>query len=133
MTPGRKLDALVAEKVMGISPYWTVMFGGSFFGNFATQERARHRAKEIQGDFKAQIIPYHEEPGYSTDISAAWEVVEKFTKEAELKGTGPIFDVCYDGTWHCSIGRIVTQAETAAHAICLAALSAVGHLPKVSP
>jgi hypothetical protein len=102
MTPGPKLDALVAEKVMGL------------------------------------VIPSR--PGwgpkpYSTDIAAAWEVVEKF-------GHFHIQTVFGDGSVD-SFGemirvRLTTEAtlqgrtmesiaETAPHAICLAALKAVGY------
>ncbi len=65
-------------------------------------------------------------PHYSTDIAAAWEVVEKFQAED--------FDVrvgfCRwrdDGRvgWLAWVGKADALADTAPHAICLAALKAV--------
>ena len=88
MKPGRDLDALIAEKVMG------------------SENNCPH---------------------YSTDITAAWEVVEKFHK-IDVSHT-------FDG-WFCSIdtsdeyGQNGTwshaQGQSAPHAICLAALNVVG-------
>ena len=99
MNPGRELDALVAEKV----------FGETIF---------KHKAD-------------WEPPEYSTDISAAWEVVNK------LSG-GFYFSI--DGQWRSQLtGKISWRSrfkpsldapyisgDTAPHAICLAALKAVG-------
>jgi len=56
---GRELDALVAEKVMG----WTV----DGIWRMYTGEVVRHAAGK---NMKTRFNP-------STDISAAWEVVEK--------------------------------------------------------
>lgn len=75
MEAGRELDALVAEKVMRLSPCdawqmfrWT-MNGGEWI----------HRNEICQYDNKcypAQNCPY-----YSTDITAAWEVVVKMEND----------------------------------------------------
>ena len=100
---GRKLDALVAEKVMG----W-------ISGNSATVTTT--------GDVK-----WFETPAYSTSISAAWEVVEKFEDSEVFRNdddNGPI-------EWHCRLGYWKTGilghgiAPTAPLAICRAALKAV--------
>lgn len=61
-------------------------------------------------------------PGYSTDISAAWEIVATLAADAESKGCGPMIEVSHDGQWHCKIGLVVAQADTAPMAICLAFL-----------
>jgi hypothetical protein len=61
-------------------------------------------------------------PNYFGSIAAAWEVVEFVAKEAERKGGGPLINICHDGLWHCSIGLIITQADTAPMAIALAFL-----------
>jgi len=93
MEPGRELDALVAEKVMG----WT------------------HYREEWGGVVPDSISHY------STDISAAWEVVEKMGPFTQLTA-----DI-YNGitVWHCSFSVVDSvDAVTAPEAICKAALLA---------
>lgn len=104
MEAGRELDALVAEQVMGL--------------------------RYVQG-------PHPTIPRYSTDIAAAWHVVDKMGWSYcyfEL-GHQP-FDAFSDGEggdypvssyWYCSAEQEY-RAEGASppHAICLAALKAVG-------
>ncbi len=122
MEPGRELDALIAEKVMGIEP-WPIQ-------NPCWGVKA----------FKAKFVPYGQEakpceaPSYSTDIAAAWKVVEK------LQEYNPFWEE--DGwlsfqlspavgvnskEWYANFGDSTTGAygKTAPHAICLAALEAV--------
>lgn len=98
--PGRELDALVAEKVMG----WS--------------------SEELDEDVGICV------PRYSTDISAAWEVVEKLGEKFEQ------FDLQFGwntGRFVCGFGSFGTSrfestpTEFAPHAICLAALRAVGY------
>jgi hypothetical protein len=115
MEAGRELDQLIATKVMkhtvfSISPI--VLIGLQEANeNGATRDLAH----------------------YSTDISAAWEVVEKFQKEAwkvtvsnlgdrsKFENDDYIFD-----RWICRVGTNRAKADTAPLAICLAALKAVG-------
>lgn len=108
MNPGRELDALVAEKVMGI----------------AIPEGADTQYLETCMD-----LPY-----YSTDIAAAWEVVEKLFqsgfdlyletfKDDEDK---PQCRVSFQAIDNQDKGSGPIYADTAPHAICLAALKAVG-------
>lgn len=87
LKPGRELDALVAEKVMG-----------------------------------GELRPY------STDISAAWEVVEKYKwAEPELRYSDE--QHCWVFSLHKASGYPNECGDTAPHAICLAALRAVGYEP----
>lgn len=63
-------------------------------------------------------------PHYSTDIATAWQVVEKFV----VSGKEPLIEYYY-GQWHVDLagsGYMEESANTVAHAICLAALKAVG-------
>ena len=131
MKAGRELDALVAEKVMGI-------------------ELCHHELHETRPTCKychlnkgfwqpkwGRIEPPRH---YSTDIAAAWEIVERLCNwdvddnMLVLKGQGPDlekkkwpngeaaewWEAEIGGTW----GKVVSKAETAPHAICLAALKA---------
>lgn len=88
MKPGRELDALVAEKVLG-------------------SERIGWAP--------------------STDIAAAWELVEKL--KDILKGEFCLSFVNSEWTvyrdWHTD-SEPLGWAQTAPHAICLAALNVVG-------
>jgi hypothetical protein len=90
MVAGPELDALVAEKVMGLP-------------------------EEIWQD-RDQMTSFP----YSTDIAAAWAVVEKV-------GNFTIWQ--YEGEWQCFLGGGIknkSYAATAPLAICLAALKATG-------
>lgn len=106
LKPGRELDALVAEKVMGedLSPL---------------------------GTLHGREIPYVP-PHYSTDIAAAWQVMEHIT--AQKRDDFGWFDLRFvNDRWKATFitgayyeARDHIEAPTAPHAICLAALKAVG-------
>ena len=103
----RELDALVAREVMGwirkdseSNPLYAVYY--------ETPE-------------KEKVVCL---PNYSTDIAAAWEVVEK------IKYLNP--DIFFDdesNIYICEFEKArpnLSQADTPSKAICLAALKAVG-------
>lgn len=97
MEAGRDLDRLIAEKVMGV-------------------EMGTLRPNQFSMSATSEPKPY------STDIAAAWEVLEKLSKNEVFT----ITNMNYAGDVFCSIGDGEAQAPTAPHAICLAALAAVG-------
>jgi hypothetical protein len=99
LQPGRELDALVAEKVMGIPTEWL----GTYVGD--------------------EEIPL---PAYSTDWRAAGLVLEKLGIDIELKREVDYFSEwsCWLGDE--DEGREVGYGKTGPHAISLAALEAVG-------
>lgn len=125
MKPGRELDALIAEKVMGI------------------EVEVYDFASGRQGYFYKGTLAAHI-PEYSTSIEAAWEVVEKLTEGDKI-----YFEVTryrsypyegmrsqggLDGPPHKQFYRArfssveksgTGDSDTAPHAICLAALKAV--------
>lgn len=119
--PGRELDALVAEKVMGN----TLAPGPGAMG------------------IVVNITELKRIPPYSTDIAAAWEVVEKIGEGFTLGRSWEKW-VCTSvpgDMWGCYIdepgryemlndGDYFEWADTAPHAICLAALKAIGHEPR---
>lgn len=115
MTPGRELDALVSEKVMGIpvtkegDRYWPPARPGA---NFST----------------------HEIPEYSTNLAAAWLVVEHMHSlpKPVLQLAAPQQDYSNE-KWRAEFSRkwwnegvspyqFACEAETVPHVICLAAL-----------
>ena len=126
MGPGPELDALVAEKVMGwrlvddMYHYKLLLQESGTWRETSTKElRELHPNcvwKNCQRDFRP-----------STDISAAWEVVEKMAKDDFY------IEIYRDSCgWAVLFGGYVPQAsdkETAPHAICLAALEASGNPP----
>jgi hypothetical protein len=108
---GRELDVLVAEKVMG----WT---------NLRTTKAGMRRGTPAE-------YPHigHEVPPYSTDMSAAWEVVEKMREREGYAGVESNHDL-----WEASMGPwYVATAETAPLAICRAALAAIASTPIPEP
>lgn len=123
MKAGRELDALVAEKVMG----WV---------GVAERRQVLNLGETIvlkglpRNDADALI----EVPLYSKRIDDAWRVVEHLTAGGfwlnSLEGK-------WEEMWRCSFGQRALEpgygqryhqgtAGTAPHAICLAALAAVG-------
>lgn len=103
MTMGRKTDLIIADKIMG--------FPKEIINNNGFK-------KDYDGSF-VQVCPE-----YTSDIYAAWEIVEKSTS-FELSQP-QAYD---DKTWFCSISFKNThsfdgKAETAPLAICRAALLA---------
>lgn len=111
MNAGRELDALVAEKVMG----WT-------FRTFP--EGVCPNVKHWYcGEQYVLMKPF------STDIAAAWRVVEKLVSDGRVfivKGDG-LRDGDFNPKWTVLCDNHPrTDAATAPLAICLAALQAVG-------
>jgi hypothetical protein len=106
MKPGPELDDLVAEKVMGRPP----------------QEYADARGRPGWV------------PPFSTSIAAAWEVVEKVQQLGWMLNGVRCLDRLEHGDWVCIFERrgqpdAYKHSPTAPHAICLAALKAVGAEP----
>lgn len=107
MEAGRELDVLVAEKVMGLR-----------VTTFSGYDIATSCVIVDANDTITDRVPH-----YSTEIAAAWQVVELFGVRHSLS----LYQV---GRWYCNflVGgkRLEACAPTAPHAICLAALRAVG-------
>jgi hypothetical protein len=137
---GRELDALVAEKVMGwrwfhfLNKCYLIPPRNTATG-FDPANTLRHwdgEGKEGTPDLEWTTLtnyPNFRLRHYSTDIAAAWEVVEKddgwgfdWTLTRWMASSKP---------WACVAYRVADgeafsgMAATAPHAICLAALKAV--------
>lgn len=113
MNPGKELDILVALKVMGWERH------PDFSHLYRDTNRKEHGAFQV-----AEHIP-----NYSTDIAAAWDVFEKL---AIAPDAGPLAIERYRKSWAVTNGggyedgETFSEGDTAPHAICLAALKAVG-------
>lgn len=117
MKPGRELDALVAEKVMGIK---TEYYSGCL-------------VEKVSAHFEQRVYPLdYLIPEYSTDISAAWKVVERIEKRFVLQkvflphSDQPSFSAHFSNEKVIDFWREGSVAPTASHAICLAALKTIG-------
>lgn len=119
MTP-REIDALVAEHV----------FGWQRWDTFHDKGQTRPVTMWFRPDYKYPI----EAPQFSTDLLAAWQVVEKMNEagwwitELRQKVVGYKWGVEFvkDGEWMNIDGHQLAGADTAQMAICLAALRAKG-------
>jgi hypothetical protein len=106
MGPGRELDALIAEKVMG----HRVDFEPEKIDNLFMVLDSKMPPIEIK-----DIKPV---PHYSTKIEADWEIVEKLGDDN--------FSLEKHGThWEVRFGTAWAVALTAPLAICMAAIRAV--------
>lgn len=142
LPPGRELDALIAEKVMG----WVKQENSPEIDDWRTPENDK-RYKELVD--KGIFLPYRRSYFYgqnarvcfspSTDISAALEVITK------LQSLGKSFEMTWDAHeinkkftvsnfnceglpyrgWSFEDKDICESSESAPHAICLASLKAV--------
>jgi hypothetical protein len=128
MTAGRELDALVAEKVFGHKITW----------EDSQEDDGKDDAYVLNPDGEtykwSNFVPH-----YSTDIAAAFEVVNVVTAgqslslqinydesdgevRVEFRGQGVFPDGREEGGCHKEVGGL----KYLPHAICLAALKAVG-------
>ena len=145
MKAGRELDCAVAERVMGLRVVRLGYWGNSPSDDEGDWREHMHESPEqveIGMDWfekakahsvgvyycdmkKCEAIPDYL-AHYSTDIAAAWQVVEKCAQY----GVWTVWET-HDG-WNA--GQMMdhhcvseAMADTAPHAICLAALKAVGY------
>lgn len=114
LKPGRELDALVAEKVMG----WARII----MADQAWADVSNNWHSDYMGTVggKRTVIPL-----FSTDIAAAWEVVEKFDDYGVWRHEG---QAKHHAEFKREFGkwkRWAAEGESASHAICLAALKAL--------
>ena len=118
---GRALDADVAEKVMGL----TVREGLMRLGYYEMEPEILDVGDEpIDGMEHEEVLIVGKAllPHYSTDIAAAWQVVEKADEFEMWNHTGK--------SYGCRLTfrnkQAFAKAATAPLAICRAALDAVG-------
>lgn len=120
MDAGPELDALIAEKVMGLE--------SKIDSGYGEPSRVFKRHPELPGEWWGGA------PEYSSDIAEAWTVVEHLVVQgAYVLIEGPANGIVHDG-WHCQITphrdlgkEVEAWAETAMLAICKAALDAVAN------
>ena len=113
----REIDCLIAENIMGYTKvhaekHYTCMCNGGWL------------KEDLYGTIGLlrELIPY-----YSTDVSAAWQIVEHFQGEPyeyfmELSKTPSIPYKNGTAHWHIELGAKHSFADTAPLAICRVAL-----------
>lgn len=111
MDAGRALDAAVAEKVMGLS------VSPAYF-EIETGHGPIYWVLDADG-IESDLVP-----AYSTSIDAAWQVIEKLADRDPMLAQRGYADGSVG--WYCDLEGIQAHARTAPHAICMAALKAVG-------
>lgn len=137
MNPGRELDALVAEKVMGLCFHeWHVAYHGyepPLTGWTATCGKCGAVKRDPDGDSSPPADWNEPRPSYSTEIAAAMDVWESLRnrgsiRQIRLTGYNPDEWFCDMATFLGEPGTdaITAEGRSAPHAICLAALAAVG-------
>lgn len=120
-----ELDALVAEKVLGMIPCddWEGINLGSEGGQAMIKNCHQH----------SNCYPKNQPMAFSTLITAAWQVVEYLAeKEWEvtvkrLVGSDSIYEAMVDKRTGNPEDRFITNAGSAPLAICVAALRASGY------
>lgn len=129
IAPGRQLDALIAEKVMG----WTWHFYPKDQSCYKSALESGQKGYWLDG--VVSCVTTNEDgtpncPAYSTDIKSAWKVVDKLkTIKDEHRDVEFKLEYCQGmGEWLCTFIFAETpfQSKSAPHAICLAALEAIG-------
>lgn len=142
LEPGRELDALIAEKVMGLKEVKTAdeyfdiqnFRAGDFFGKkyFCSVKLWNETFSGHRPGRTICVVS-----GYSTDIAAAWSVIDELKNKRIQRDSytdiltavhvhfeGDIFEVVFidqnHNTW------AVSKQKTLPHAICVAALKALG-------
>ena len=101
----KKIDALVAEHVMGFKPYKEGYKDENGFEFY--QENVRFRY-----------------PKYSTNIADAWEILEKLRLDKKYSYNIELY--LYDDACECVVGNLSEMDTSMPKAICLAALKAKG-------
>lgn len=133
LQPGRELDAMIAERVMG----WPHIGETDAFRLFTSYGGVIFDG--VPEKFTIGSIPHRWEP--STDIAAAWDAVERVQSELrEVGSRGGICDVRLtvhrygpEGDYRVAFSKhpmrrlyAAAWSKSLPHAICLAALKAVG-------
>lgn len=133
MKAGPELDALVAEKVMGLVPceHWTILHHGGLSGAAYWLQSGSCPTHGGHPEEPQSCYPREQCCQYSTNIQAAWQVLESL-KDWRFSLHGPCDEVPQWCATFTNYGyrsfqdlQVEERADTAPLAICLAALKVV--------
>jgi hypothetical protein len=121
MPAGREMDTLIGEAFWNEPEiFWGICDkeGTAFYDVRDNKSVAEKQLLESPWllEHGAKILPIKKFKPYSTDISAAWEVIERFENRCVLKNVR--------GVWECYLSGERGDAHTPALAICRSALLA---------
>jgi len=136
--PGKKLDALVAEKVFDyermLECHWSEAMG------YKNDDSHNQRIITATATTTSIKLLNHRHanfaPLYSTSIAAAWEIINHFNDGVNHEGSCYEIGKCepFGKLHYCQLtlydGKYLVytaKGQSAPHAICLAALKAVGY------
>lgn len=114
MNPGRELDKMVAEVVFGSEVEFLNQKAGWRIDFVAKNKDCNDTiyAMEMADGYRLK--------NFSTDISAAWDIVEKLGRNGtQWRFSNKAFSNTY---WWVYTEDAVAQGDTLPHAICLAAI-----------
>ena len=118
MKAGRKLDALIAEKVMGNDRDWR---------KYLELRPLWVRGDKLTNDEYMAVALGGELPHYSTQIADAWLVAEKICgDEGHFELERLYWFNAKKTGWMAIFHKGDAEADTAPLAICLAALKSIG-------
>jgi len=126
MEAGRELDALVAERVMGRKWYTMVTPGGERSMMHEPGHVLIYLTEKyglVPGRTEIGFVDMSSIPAYSTDIGAAWEVVERLLEMGHYFSLHPN---CFyqPPVWGVHLDVLgVVRANTLPLAVCRAALA----------
>lgn len=134
MKAGRELDALVAEKVMGWIKTDESKYDEEGIEMTVMESPQGAMAQAFGWGFECDFDDFGPSlPRFSSDVSAAWEVIEHFSEThrgSVVRWFGKNGERYAASFWPLMETDVVPRdhipAETAPLAICLAALKAVG-------
>lgn len=126
MEAGHEVDELVATMVMGEPRPTEVPTDALERMLVFSPCRSEGKNWICLADYENADVSVWEAIHFSVDIKAAWTVVEKFTEERDV--LLEYYNLPIGNQWRFMIGMglFAAFADTAPHAICLAALEAAG-------
>lgn len=115
----RDLDKLIAEKVMGETVVSTTWGRGKY--------EVLSLGDPIWYDDDGSMVISNPVPSYSENIADAWLVIEKLPFTVEITTNNPYGPTTPETEWMVTFSaEFEAHGPTAPHAICLAALKALG-------
>lgn len=124
MEAGREMDALIHERVMREEEVGCIHADAPLVDpDLSNRRRCTACGEEFGSTTYAMAVSWW--PYYSTEMPMAWEVVEELTRcglQVEILNHNDRTH-SFDGLWTVSVDGHEARAETAALAICRAALA----------
>jgi hypothetical protein len=141
MKPGVELDTLVLEKVLGWQWRRYQWYDGTYRSLLWHESMGEPRGDDFNNLPDGRLVSWYG-PSPSTNMDDAMKVVKKMREEYGFHGNNGFTLTTQDGymeraeKWYCEFPQPNWEygdGETPAHAICIAALKAIGEDPHEAP